>query len=156
LVSPEAALTEEEASRECCIEAMYEVIYDLVANHMGLSRRHRYTAQKDAEIFQYILRGYGAAAITHELEIAERTANQRVQFARNRLEQVMTKQGLETVAGRYSNVASRHLSHRKARRLVAEEVQRRSEVHLQQYGKPPAKRTVHTWKKETYTALTTR
>jgi hypothetical protein len=99
LVAP----VEEEVNetREAAVEAMGEIVYDLVANRMGLRRRCRHIAKLDVWIFNHSLRGDRIRHIMVEEGIPKTTIVGRLRYARRRLCRYLDEHGIEEVAAHY-------------------------------------------------------
>lgn len=148
--SPEELLeVEVQEDREGCVEHMFDVIYDLVAYHMGVTRLPHEKALSDARVMQLRLQGANTQALARELALSEDAALKRLRTARKRLEAFAEKKGgYQTIANMYSQGTPG--------RCVAPDAQAREEFmldyvgerqakHETQYNRRPPQRTIREW-----------
>ncbi len=87
--------------REACIEALYDIVVDIVSKQMGLTRRQYYTAQKDAKVLVCALRSKNTQALMHEFDCSMSEASAKLRKARKRLSAFLEEKGEEAIAQMY-------------------------------------------------------
>jgi hypothetical protein len=140
---------ERAATREAQVTQFYDIVHDLVVNHIRPHMAHR-VAANDAELFEMTLQGQNAVVIAEVMGCRWTAAKSRRTLARARLLRLLETHGLETVAGWYTDVARGERTLPNARAQIAfvdAQVQARATAYHQTHGVTPQAHKYKIWKR---------